>query len=124
MSYELLNYVEKTEINNIDDIIDLLKKTLKKYQYKTGGFDLEDYEWFYANETSNRFAVKPNQRILYNSIDICKNRIASNELVTFMDNILNYIKRSINNNDYDIMNCSYTDKKHSVIWILFIIVKK
>ena len=69
LTYELLNYTPSKKIKTFDQFIDTAISTLHKFQYKVGGFSIEDKDWILNDENSHRFKVKPGTKILYNSTE-------------------------------------------------------
>jgi hypothetical protein len=117
-TFDLLNFVPDTEnkINTFDGIVEFAINTLKKYQYVVGGFNIEDSEWIVCGKNNNRFKVKENQKILYNSI---YKKNCDRELIWFLESILNYIKIHNNNNKIHIKYDIFEDKHNSICWIIY-----
>jgi hypothetical protein len=116
LTFNLLNYKPKKEekISDINKFVKLCEETLKQYQYKIGGFSIEDEEWFLADSSCKRFKVKENQKILYNSVS---KKNYDKELIWFLDSILNYMK-----NFSDEIRISYDifeDEKNCICWIIY-----
>lgn len=116
LMFNLLNYEPKQDekICEIDKIVDLCNETLKQYQYKVGGFSIEDEEWFLADSSCKRFKVKENQKILYNSVPKKK---YDDELDWFLNAILNYVKKFSDTASisYDV----FDDERNSICWIIY-----
>lgn len=104
-----------TKISDIDGAVELCIKILKKFQYKVGGYEIEDIEWIVGDSECKRFLVGNNQRILYNSIH---KKDYNNNLVIFIRAILNYIENYLNKN-LDIKYYVYEDDKNSIYWIIY-----
>jgi hypothetical protein len=116
LTFDLLNYKPKNceKINEIDKMVNFCNDTFNKYQYKVGGFSIEDESWFSADSSCKRFKVKENQKILYNSVNKKK---CDKELIWFLDSILNYTK-----NFSDKIKISYNifeDERNCICWIIF-----
>lgn len=116
LTFNLLNYNPKKEEKtcSVDEIIKLFEKNLKLYQYKVGGFNIEDEEWILADSSCKRFKVKEEQKILYNSVNKKK---CDDELTWFLDSMLNYIKKFS-----DTIKISYNvfeDEKNCICWIIY-----
>jgi hypothetical protein len=114
--FDLLNYSSNEKINTIDDAIKMCIEILKKYQYKAGGFNIEDINWIIADQKNNHFKVKDGQKIIYNSI---YKKYCDKELIWFLDSILKYIKRHINCEKIIIKYNLFEDNKNCICWIIF-----
>jgi hypothetical protein len=116
--FDLLNYHPENpnQIDKINDAINFTIETLKKYQYKVGGFYIEDKDWILTDKDSHRFKVKENQKILYNSVS---KKAFDRELVWFLDSITDYIRRFVNQDKIQIKYNIYEDERNCVCWIIF-----
>lgn len=116
LTFDLLNYLPTSDekIDNIDKIINLCNESFNKYQYKVGGFSIEDESWFLADSSCKRFKVKENQKILYNSVSKKK---CDEELIWFLDSILNYIRKFSDN--IKISYSIFEDERNSICWIIY-----
>jgi len=117
LKYDLINYeplgTEKTD--NIDDLINICINTLKNFQYKVGGYAIEDENWILNNEQNcKRFRLKKNEHILYNSVG--KNDYNC-ELEEFLKLIENYVKKFTN--IIKISQSFHNDERHHITWIYF-----
>lgn len=120
LTFDLLNYIPKEDelnkINNVDDTLKFCLQLLKKYQYRVGGFCLEDEEWIIADKSSHRFKINENQKVIYNSIH---KKNYDRELVWFLDSIFNHLKRYVNNNIVYTKYNIYEDEKNSIFWVVY-----
>jgi hypothetical protein len=114
--FDLLNYSSENKVNMVDDSINICIDALKKYQYKAGGYNIEDIEWILCSKNNNRFKVKDDQKILYNSVH---KKNCDRELIWFLDSILDYVKRHTNSEKIKVKYSMFEDEKNSVCWIIF-----
>jgi hypothetical protein len=116
--FDLLNYHPENshKIENMNDAINFTIETLKKYQYKIGGFYIEDNDWILSDKDSYRFKVKENQKILYNSVS---KKSFDRELVWFLDSVTEYIRRFVNQYKIEVKYNIYEDEKNCICWIIF-----
>jgi len=114
LEYEMLYYKPEEIINNIITLMNKAKKLLKRYQWKVGGFNIEDPEWTIINKSNNIFILNENDKVLMNTIDPSFSQ--DSEFLSFIFNITNLIQR-------------YTDKitirfkikeYHELSWIFII----
>lgn len=120
LMYELFNYVPKNKVSEIDELIKITINSLQKFQYKIGGFHLEDYDWICSDSLSNpRFKFKSSTcyKMLYNSVHEDK---CGSELKWFMSSIVEYIKKFIFENTIKITYKIYEDRSNSLCWIMLI----
>jgi hypothetical protein len=116
LTFDLLNYTSSNRVEKLDDVINICIDTLKKYQFKVGGYSIEDLEWIVGDKNSNRFKVKDNQKILYNSVH---KKNCDRELIWFLDSIVNYVKRHIDKEKIKVKYSIFEDEKNCVCWIIF-----
>lgn len=116
LTFDMLNYTPVNKLSDIEQIIILCKEILKKYQYKVGGFNIEDDEWILCKESNHRMKLKKNQSILYNSIE---KKNCNEETIWFLESIMNYMNRSINNQLKKIKYSIVEDEKNCICWIIF-----
>jgi hypothetical protein len=121
LTFDLLNYSPTEKFENINNVINICIDALKKYQYKVGGYNIEDDDWILCDKNNNRFKVKDNQKILYNSVH---KKNFDRELVWFLDSILDYIKRHSNDEKIDVKYSVFEDDKNCICWIIFKFNKK
>lgn len=119
LTYHLINYTPKSKITNFDEIIEFTIKMLKRYQYKVGGYDIEDKDWIRINGENNRFVLKKNQVLLYNSIASCD---LKNETKRFMKYFTEYINRHFTGHPIKFKICE--NEKYKIHWIVIIFTKK
>jgi hypothetical protein len=116
LTFDLLNYSSNNIADMIDDAINTCIDALKKYQYKVGGYNIEDQDWILCDKNNVRFKVKDNQKILYNSVH---KKNCDRELVWFLDSILDYVKRHTDNEKIKIKYSMFEDDHNCVCWIIF-----
>jgi hypothetical protein len=122
LNFELLNYKPKEKVNTLDEIINIAISALTRFQYKVGGFNIEDADWIVNDNSSKRFKIEKNQKILYNSIE---NRSCDKELLLFLDNVISYVRRHIENeNNFDIKYTFKKDDRFVLSWIVIIVTDK
>jgi hypothetical protein len=107
------------KINNHKKAVGLIKELLKQYQWKAGGFYIDDMEWMEINSEveSDHCEVNYNEIVLLNTID--NNRTGDEEIEEFLQHIIKYADASTSNKidfQYDIIKLN---KKLSkiLIWI-------
>lgn len=115
LTFDLLNYTSDNRGETIDDAMNICIDAIKKYQYKVGGYNIEDLEWILGEKTNNRFKVKDNQKILYNSV---YKKNCDRELIWFLDSILEYVRRHINGEKIRVKYSVFEDEKNCICWII------
>lgn len=124
LQFDILNYEPKVEekTNDIDVLINKSIEILKKYQSKIGGYDIEDMDWIVADETSKRFKVKSDRKIIYNTVRYKYNK---NDMLVFLDLILKHIKKYILNFDeLNVSNKFFYDSYKCIHFVVFIFHQK
>ena len=120
-TYEFINFIPpKYELNSVNDCVLLTQNILHKFQYKVGGFNIEDYDWFYAdNSTDCRFKLKENDVILYNSINTSN---VDSEFRWFLRNIYLNIEKCLKSQSskYTVNFNIVKDDNYKIFWIIFI----
>lgn len=119
LTYELLNYENDKKINDLSELIEIFRKTMERYQWIVGGYDIEDDEWILCNNIS-KFCLKPNQIALYNSTG--ENGYDNSELERFIKMIRNHMRKMTDK--YDINYAIVEDKKYDIWWILYVFEEK
>ena len=114
LRYELFNLNNKEDkYDELESFISFSKKVLLRYQWKAGGFDIEDDEWELYRTNFKDYIVNENCAYFENTVDI---HIAKEpETDIFMNNIVRIL-----NNASSVIRVEYlknTDKKNSIIWI-------
>jgi len=124
LTYEFLNSVPVTQYDTIDDLISETHKILKKYQYKVGGYHIEDSEWFIqTNDTSNnRIKIKSNQTFLVNTIS--ESNAYETEFKWFMNELITHIKKYNANPKIRIRHKVIDDYTFNIYWIVIIFETK
>jgi hypothetical protein len=119
LTYEFLFYEPKDseKVGTIDELINLSISELKKYQGIVGGFYIEDMEWLQCT-SDIRFKIKPNQKIIYNTIETCGSTDRDN--VLFLKDFVNHMKRFINNDKITMSNKIFDDENNEISWILLV----
>ena len=115
LTYELLNYTPPKKIKTFDQFIDTAISALHKFQYKVGGFSIEDKDWIVNDENSQRFKVKAGMKILYNSIE---RRFCDKELLWFLESIVSYVQEF--SDKYSIKFKLVDDERYEIVWITII----
>lgn len=115
LQYELLNYSPKEKVNSLEELVKVLKSALYKFQYKVGGFNIEDKDWIVANKDNKRFKVKENQTVLYNSVE---KKNCDKELMWFLEKIVSYAQNFIDGDKFNIKYTLKEDDRFRVVWII------
>jgi hypothetical protein len=121
LTYDFMNYIPSTKIENIDECTKFSINSFNKYQYIVGGENIEDPEWILLHNSNHRFKVKSHQKILYNSIE---KKYCNDELISFLDNIIDYIKRHTDTTKIGVKYIITEDEKHNICWIIVIFSDK
>jgi hypothetical protein len=110
-----LKYLPVTTVNymELDDFKLAAKALLKKYQWKAGGYYIEDIDWI-THKKGSKYSLGANQLVLENTIDTSD--CHSEEFVNFMKKILNILNNMANNIDVRIKY--ETSKTDSLTWII------
>lgn len=116
--FDLLNYnpEEYDKIKTLQNAINFGCEVFKKYQYKVGGYSIEDIDWILADKNNQRFKVKDNQMILYNSVH---KKNCDRDLIWFFDSIQNYINRHVDKNKIKVKYSMFEDERNCFCWIVY-----
>ena len=113
LTYELLNYTPCKKIKTFDQFIETAISALRKFQYKVGGFSIEDKDWILNDENSQRFKIKPGTKILYNSTE---RKFCDKELLWFLESIVSYVQEF--SNKHSIKFKLVDDERYEIVWIV------
>jgi hypothetical protein len=113
LTYELLNYSPSKKVDSFDEFVKTAISSLHKFQYKVGGFSIEDIDWILNDESSQRFKVKKGENILYNSIE---NKYCDKELLWFLESIVSYVQEF--SDEYKIKFKLINDERYKIVWII------
>lgn len=122
LTFDLLNFTldESKKFKELTETINFALSALIKYQYRIGGFYIEDDSWIIADKTCQRFKIKENQMILYNSIH---KKNCDKELIWFLESIKNYINRNVDKNKIEVKYSMFEDERNCLCWIIFKLTK-
>jgi hypothetical protein len=113
LKYEFYNYKHSKKSLSLDEFKVKVQSLLKRYQYKVGGFLLEDSEWRVYDQNTNYYAINHNCLYFENSIDsIDKEDMSTQRYLNRLTEIFNSLTDNITTKFkiYDRDNCS---------WVLF-----
>ena len=110
LKYLPVNKVDHMEINNFKSVA---KTLLKKYQWKAGGYHIEDIDWI-VHKKGSKYSLSENQLVLENTIDTMD--CHSEEFINFMKKIHNILDNTAKNIDVRIKY--ETSKTDSLTWII------
>lgn len=119
LTYELLNYKPKEKVNSLEELIQIAKSALNKFQYRVGGFNIEDSYWISGVHGNHRFKVKENQRILYNSVE----KHHDKELIWFLENFVSYIQNFADESKFNVKYTIKNDDRFRLAWIVIYITQ-
>lgn len=120
LNYELVNYVNHKKRNmTLDDFIKYFNNTIDKFQWKSGGFHLEDRQWYvytYGSQEHTLENLKENQVLFENSVDL----LDANDLETqnYLENLTKYLSNASDNIELD-FKCSNKFSK-SILFVQII----
>lgn len=122
VEYEFNNYEPEIKLTNLSEIIKLALHNISFFQNIIGGYDLEDNEWIFSDETEiKRFNLKDNQKLIYNSLSQ-NNKNEENNL--FIKKYVKYIKRHIDSESrINIYHKLINDDKNEICWVVIIFEK-
>ena len=119
LMYEFLHY-EDNKVTKLNDMYNLVTKSLKRYQNVVGGFCIEDMEWTVVDKTSERFVIDSRKHVLMNTTSLLN--IYNQDLIWFLDNFIKYVKRQVTKR-LDIKYKIIVDDHNRICWILLIMSK-
>jgi hypothetical protein len=124
VTYDFLNSVPTTQYDTIDGLINETHKILEKYQYKVGGYHIEDNKWFVQTDetANNRIKIKSNQTFLVNSIS--ESNAYDTEFKWFMNELITHIKKYNANPEIRIRHKVIDDYTFDIYWIVIIFETK
>jgi len=112
LSFELKNLKPKKKNMKLMEYKKEAKKILEKYQWKAGGYNLDDIEWNIHTIESTEYDVKDNEILL-------ENTIISNNLNENEERYLHLITKRLNNISTNIRaKLRYKKTKDSIYYIL------
>ncbi len=119
LTYEFLFYNPPDKIFNMNDLIDMAKKELVRYQGIIGGHKIEDNEWIDCND-SNRFKLKASQIAIYNTMN--RNDSYDSDNIWFLKSFSRHMRRFISEDNYllEFYYKLYDDERNDISWILFV----
>lgn len=114
--YEMEYYKPKKDNTiNLNQYAQYAQKLLSRYQWKAGGFKIEDKEWeIYTPDNQTKYHVKNNQLLMENSI--ARGNEKHKDFNQFMDNIVRILSNVSDNISVN-YKC-YECKKDSIVWII------
>jgi hypothetical protein len=118
LTYEFINNEQETKHKNIENILDLIKSEMKRYQNRIGGFGIEDINWIVCTKDT-RIKTKENQYAIYNTISERYSR--EQEFTQFMDAFISHMKKFLEEDSN--INISYKvidDEYHSICWLVIV----
>ena len=118
--YNLQHHSSENKLTDIESIVKFIKKSLKTYQYKIGGHDIEDKEWIISNKSNKWFTLEDNQLILYNTIE---RKFIHGETQYFLNNVVKYILRHIDVTKFTVKHKIIDDHKHHIAWPIILIAR-
>jgi hypothetical protein len=121
LTYDILNYMPENKVDSFQQFIDIAINALAKFQWKVGGFNIEDRQWIHVDKDNRRFKIKDNQKVLYNSVE---KQNYDKELSWFLDCLVTYVQRFADDNIYHIKYKIILDKRFSICWTVFILTDK
>lgn len=115
--YDFLFYEpsEDEKVDTLENIINLAKNELAKFQGIVGGYDIEDEDWLFCTD---RFKLKSNQIGLFNSCD--RNLITNENHCWFLKNITTRIKKFISGDNIRVKYDMFDDEFNNIVWIVLI----
>ena len=121
LTYDLLNYCPSRKVESFDEFVNVCIKSLKKFQWKVGGYNLEDKDWILNDKENKRFKIKENQKILYNTTE---KKYCDKELLWFLENVLEYLRKYVDENKFTIKYNWIEDERFEICWIIIILTDK
>lgn len=116
LKYEL-NYLILDPINNAtrENIIEKIIFYLNRYQFRAGGYFLEDFNWKIYYPTDTKYNLLESQIIFENSTN--EYGAENNETIEFLEKIVKLL-----NNITPNLNAKYKFKHtHNVVWVIIIV---
>lgn len=91
LDYELKNIDLNCKMENMYDFVKFTQKSLSRYNWKAGGFLLEDSEWTLHHHRSKKYSLTENEVVFENSIlDIYRD---DERVMDFLRDIEKYLRR-------------------------------
>lgn len=116
-TYDFLFYSpdEKDKVSSIDELLNITKIELAKYQGIVGGYGIEDNQWL---ECGNRFELKNNQKGVFNTCLISLLKQA--DQLWFMKKLIKHMKKFANNTNLTIDFKLFSDEFNEIGWIVIV----
>lgn len=99
LDYELTNYTPIKKHNiSLESFINEFNNVVNKFQWKSGGFNLEDRKWYiykYGDEEHTLEGLKENQILFENSIDVSDSHDV--ETQNYLNKLMGYLKNISDN---------------------------
>jgi len=124
LTYDFLNNTPEKQYDTIDDLVNQTHAILEKYQYKVGGYHIEDDKWFVQTDTTdnNRIKIKPSQTFLVNTIS--ESNAYDTEFKWFMNELIVHVKKYNSNPKIRIRYKVLDDYAFDIYWIVIIFETK
>lgn len=122
--FEFLNYNPdiSEKVYSIDKIVNIALKELNRYQGVIGAYEVEDFKWIVCDKSTERFKIKENQIIIYNSVP--EKACYDKDYIWFLKHFVIHIKKFLDTNNIKINYKIIDDEDHEIFWSLFIFEKQ
>ena len=118
--YEFLNQTEPSQkLTNTDDIVKLINKSLDKYQWIVGGYQIEDKYWKMEVDNSKEFKISKNDILLSNTL-----AFPDDDSKWFMKSFITYIRKFIDNEKISVCFKFKEDELLELVFVLIVIRNK
>lgn len=121
LSYEMDNYEPQEIISEPDSekIHDLINTLSSRYQYKVGGYCLEDIYWRDSSEMIDKIIKNDKQIVFINSVWI--EHFNDYELNNYLKKFVKLINKHFDTTKMLVEYKLFEDDKHDLAWVFLII---
>lgn len=120
LEYELQYYQEKPKEISLEKFIQKAKKILDRYQWKAGGFSMEDNEWIINTKSTDDYHLKEYEIAFENNI--YEGELESYEIQTYLGRLVSRLSKL--SNDIKIKLRYLYDEKNKNVLILILAIDK
>lgn len=114
LKYELHNYIPLKKEMSMAELLDIIYNYIDRYQFKAGGFLLEDFKWKLYLPTDSKYNLLENQLLLENSTT--EYGSYNNETKEYLDKLIQLINNTSN------IKSKYKFKyTNNIVWVIIII---
>lgn len=119
LNHELIYFKPKNKISDKQELVNLIKKLIKRYEYCLCNSIYEDSDWIVKYESDRKFKSNENQIMILNTLK--EEYVSDTQTEIYLNNLINNFKRYVNENEIHMKFKVWEDEDNNVFWIIFVI---